>query len=117
MQTTFISASVAALIFGIWANDGHAQPVNSFADAAGKWTGVGSRGGKTDLELEPNGKFTLESPLGKQSGMAKIEGGILILPNPNNQGQLKLTRTGDVLEGPYVFGTLTGVTRLTRKGQ
>ena len=112
MRQTFIAAGIAALI--LWGSSADAQPITAFADVAGKWTGVGSRGGKTDIEISPTGKFTIESPLGKRDGMAKIEEGILILAYSNNQGQIKFTKTGDVLEGPYVFNNLTGTTRVTR---
>lgn len=112
MLKAFVAVSVAALM--LWGTNAQAQPVTTFADVAGKWSGVGSRGGKTDIAVEPDGKFTMESPFGKSAGMAKIEGGILILPFPSNKGQIKLTKTGDVLEGPYVAGALTGTTRVTR---
>jgi hypothetical protein len=112
----FIVASVAALIVGAMGG-AQAQPVNAMADVAGKWSGVGSRGGKTDIQIEPNGKFSVESPAGKGEGTAKIEGGSVVLPFANNQGQIKFTKTGDVLEGPYVWGTMTGTVRVTRVGK
>ena len=62
-----------------------------------------------------DGKFTIEAFNGKQAGTGKIDGGILILSFSNNQ--LKLTKTGDVLEGPFVFGTTTGSIRVTRVRQ
>jgi hypothetical protein len=111
MRHIVIAAAIAAFI---WGSNAQAQPVTSFAEVAGKWSGVGSRGGKTDITIRPDGTFVTESPLGRTTGMARIEGGILVLPRPDNQGQVKFTRTGDVLEGPYVAGTLTGTTRVTR---
>jgi len=107
----FVGGVVALVLAGASAQ---AQPVTTFAEVAGKWSGVGSRGGKTDITIEPDGKFVTESPLGKTTGVARIEGGLLVLAASNNQSHIKFTRAGDVLEGPYVFGTLTGTTRVSR---
>ena len=112
MRRIIIVAATAAVTS--WAGIPNAQPITSFADVAGKWSGVGSSGGKTDVAIDPNGGFVLESPLGKATGRARIEGGVVVLAFDNNQGQIRFTRTGDVLEGPYVAGTRTGTTRVTR---
>jgi hypothetical protein len=111
MRHIVIAAAISAFI---WVSNAQAQPVTTFAEVAGRWSGVGSRGGTTDITIRPDGTFVSESPLGRITGTARIEDGILILPRPENQGQAKLTRTGDVLAGPYTAGTLTGTTRVTR---
>ncbi len=110
VMLTIAGAAIAALSSSIL----HAQPVTSFADVAGKWNGVGSRGAKTEVTIEPNGRFVIDSGLGRTTGQARMEDGIVVLSFDNNQGQIRFTRTGDVLEGPYVAGTLTGTTRVTR---
>ena len=103
-----------AILTAAWAGEVVAQPVNTLTEVVGKWSGVGSRGGKTDIEVEPDGRFTVTSPSGKQSGVAKIEDGVLVLPFSNNQGQIKFTRTKNSLEGPYVLGAMTGTVRVER---
>jgi hypothetical protein len=110
-----VAASVAAL--ALWTFSVKAEPVTSLADVTGKWSGVGSRGGKTDITIESDGRFVIESPAGRATGMARLEDGILVLPFSNNQGQVRFARTGEALEGPYVIGTLTGTTRVRRTGK
>lgn len=112
MRRIIIVAATAAVTS--WAGIPNAQPITSFADVAGKWSGVGSSGGKTEVAIDPNGRFVLESPLGKATGWARIEGGFVVLAFDNSQGQIRFTRTGDALEGPYVAGARTRTTRVTR---
>jgi hypothetical protein len=111
LRKLFAGGATALLLSGSLV---HAQPVTTFAEVAGKWSGVGSRGGKTDITIGADGKFVTESPLGTVTGVARIESGILVLAASNNQSHIKFSRTGDVLEGPYVWGTLSGTTRVTR---
>jgi hypothetical protein len=101
------------LALGTWATGGQAQPVTTFGEVAGKY--VGGSTGQTVIEIAPNGNFTAESPIGKAKGVGRIENGIVILPFSNNQGEMKFTRTGDVLEGPFVAGLRTGTTRVERQ--
>jgi hypothetical protein len=113
-----LSVTFAGVILtAAWAGEAVSQPVTTIAEVVGKWSGVGSRGGKTDIEIEPTGRFTSKSPAGMQSGLAKIEDGFLVLPFSSNQGQIKFTRTKDSLEGPYVMGTMTGTVRVERVGK
>lgn len=114
MRAIFSVTLAGAIFTTAWGGGAVAQPVSTLAEVVGKWIGVGSRGGKTDIEIEPGGKFTVTSPSGRQSGLAKIEDGILVLPFSNNQGQIKFTRTKDSLEGPYVLGSMTGTVRVNR---
>jgi hypothetical protein len=89
-------------------------PVGSFADVAGKWVGASSRGTKTTIEVEPNGRFKLETSVGKDAGLAKLQDGVLIIPTSDNQGQYKLSRNGDTLEGPVHWRGIDATVKLTR---
>lgn len=111
---TFARVILLAALGCIDANGLLAQPITSLSEVTGDWTGSGSRGGKTDINIQQDGRFTTLSPLGQASGMAKLEDGVLVLPFSNNQGQIKFTRTNDTLEGPYVAGILTGTLKVKR---
>ena len=88
--------------------------IGSFADVAGKWEGVSSRGTKTMIEVEPNGRFKLEAGAGKDAGMARLQDGVLIIPISDNQGTYKLSRNGDALEGPVHWRGFDATVKLTR---
>ena len=88
--------------------------IGSFADVAGKWEGASSRGTKTMIEVEPNGRFKLETSVGKDAGLARLQDGVLIIPTSDNQGTYKLSRNGDPLEGPVHWRGFDAVVKLTR---
>lgn len=112
---TFAKALVLASALGcIGATVVMAQPITSLSEVVGDWSGSGSRGLKTDINIQQDGRFTILSPLGPASGMAKLVDGMLVLSYSNNKGQVKFTRTDDVLEGPYVADLLTGTVRVKR---
>jgi len=114
MRRLFGVVPVAVIVACAWGSGAEAQPISTVSEVAGKWSGAGARGGKTDIEIEPSGRFQATSPAGTRTGMARIENGTLILPFSDNQGQIKFTRTEGVLEGPYVVGTMTGTVRVQR---
>ena len=115
MPKTWVVGSAVA--FMLWGSSVQAQPVTSFAEVAGKWSGVGSRGAKVDIAIENDGKFVIDVSGRQAPGIAKLDGGVLVLAYANNQGQIRFTRTGDVMEGPYVAGNVTGTTRVTLVGK
>jgi hypothetical protein len=120
MRRTFIVAAMAALVFGSFGTRAQTPapaPINAFAEVAGKWTGVGSRGQPSYLEIQPNGNFVFDTALGVFTGVASLDGGMLVLPFSDNKGQQKFGKAGDALEGPYVYETRKGTTRMTRKAQ
>jgi hypothetical protein len=108
-------ASVMALIVGFLGGGAGAQtPISGFAEFAGKWSGASDRGTKIALEVDPSGKFKLDTPLGKDSGTAKIDGGVLVIPFSDNQGSYKLSKSGDALIGPAHWRGNNATVRLTR---
>lgn len=118
MRRAFLIAGIAALFVGSWAVKSEAQtqptPVGAFADIAGKWSGTSSRGTPTALEIAPDGKFKLTTTNGNDAGTARLEAGVLIVPTSDNQGQYKLARIGDALEGPVHWRGFNATVRLTR---
>jgi hypothetical protein len=85
-----------------------------FHRVAGKWVGASSRGTKTTIEIESNGRFKLETTVGKDAGVARLENGVLIIPTSDNQGTYKLFRNGDTLEGPVHWRGIDATVKLTR---
>jgi hypothetical protein len=117
MLREFIVASIAALAFASLGSGAQAQPVGSFADIAGKWEGTTSFGTKTTIEIDASGKFQSTTSRGPDSGTAKIDGGLLIIPISGNQGNYWLTRTGNVLAGPIHYRGLEATVRFERAGK
>lgn len=111
MLRSFLFGLLAfAISAGVYAQ----TPITSFADVAGKWVGVSSRGTKTIIEVESNGRFKLETTVGKDAGMARLDNGVLFIPTSDNQGTYKLSRTGDTLEGPVHWRGIDANVKLTR---
>jgi hypothetical protein len=88
--------------------------ITNFPDVAGKWTGISSRGTRTDVSIGADGTFNVETPVGKDSGKARLTDGGLILPFSDNQGQYKFTRRGDDLEGVVHWRGIDATVTLTR---
>jgi hypothetical protein len=121
MRRVFMAASVAALVAGLLMDNAQSQtPGGAFASFAGTWSGTSSFGTAIVLQVEPGGKFKIEGKRPGQpikesdAGMAKLDGTVLIIPFSNNQGQMRLTKKGEALEGNSVLGANTATLTLTR---
>lgn len=104
----------ATLISTLGTTNVMAEPITSISEVVGRWTGKRATGGTTEITIGPTGQFVVTSPLGRSDGTARLVGGVLVLPFSNNQGQIKLSKTNEFLEGPFVAGTITGITRVER---
>ena len=111
-------ASAALAIMSI-CNTGLGQtataPIASFGDIAGKWAGhAGSH--NVTLEIETGGRFTAKYAFGGERGEARLEDGTLVIPLPQHDGALQLTRDGEMLKGPGVIAGKTWMVSLARTG-
>jgi hypothetical protein len=70
--------------------------------------------GQRPLEVEANGRFRLEVPVGTDAGVARLENGVLIVPISDNQGSYRLTRNGESLEGPVYWRGIDATVKLAR---
>jgi hypothetical protein len=92
--------SLIAAILSLAGMPAFAQtPITNFAEVAGKWSGISSRGTQTDVVIGADGSFGIETKAGKDSGKARLADGGLIFSFTDNQGQYKFLRKGDRLEG------------------
>lgn len=111
----YVSALSVGLIFtALSVGTLHAQAITSFAEVAGKWTGTSSRGSKTEIEIDQSGKFKLQTPAGKDAGTARLDGGVLILPISDNQGQYKFSKKAETLDGSVQWRGIDATVVLTR---
>ena len=88
--------------------------IATFEDVAGKWAGHANTHA-VSLDLETNGRFTARYALGSERGAARLEGGNLVIPLPEHDGALQLSRDGETLKGPGVIGGKTWQVSLARK--
>jgi hypothetical protein len=108
-------ASVALAILG-FCNVGYSQTsITKFDDVAGKWAGYAApHDHKVTLEVDKSGRFKARSPIGSESGAARLEGGALVIPLAGHQGSLQLVLHGDTLKGPGVLDGKTWMVSLVR---
>jgi hypothetical protein len=108
-------ASVALAIVG-FCDVGYSQTsITKFDDVAGKWVGhAAPHDHKVTLEVDRSGRFKARSPLGGESGAARLEGGALVIPLADHQGSLQLVLDGDTLKGPGVLDGKTWMVSLVR---
>jgi len=117
VRRSFLAIGIAALsvVFGSIV---HAQtPITTFAEVAGKWKGQTAPSVyRFTLEIDPSGRFKAQSLLGNESGVAKLEGGTIVIPLVEHQGELQLALVGDRLSGPGMLRSRKGSVSLTREG-
>lgn len=115
MRRSLFAASVSAFMLS-QINIVHGQtPVNTFADVAGKWSGqTAPNVYNFTLEIDPSGKFKAESPLGNESGVAKLEGGTIVILLYEHKGRLQLLLMDDTLSGSGVIRARKGTVSLVR---
>ena len=87
--------------------------INRFDEIAGSWTGHASSH-RVTLEIDTSGRFTARSPLGSETGDAKLQGGALVVPLVEHKGTLHLVRDGESLKGPGVLRGKTWEVSLVR---
>jgi hypothetical protein len=106
------SASVASVVLAIlgFCNVGYSQTsitqtsITKFDDVAGKWAGHASpHNYNVTLEIDRSGRFKARSPLGGESGEAKLDGGTLVIPLTQHHGTLQLVLNGETLNGPGIL--------------
>ena len=112
IRSTSIAAAAMAVLGFCEAAYGQTS-INRFDEIAGKWTGHASRHSVT-LDIDPSGRFTARSPLGSESGEAKLQGGALVVPLVEHNGTLQLVREGETLKGPGVLRGKTWEVSLVR---
>ena len=94
-----------------------AQTIATFADVAGKWSGISSLVLKMEVEIATNGQFRINVPGGKDVGWSQLVGGVLIVPFSDKQGQYEFKWNGSVLEGQAYWRTIETSVRLTKKAR
>jgi hypothetical protein len=113
MVRSALVASVALVILG-FCNVGYSQTsITKFDDVAGKWAGHANNYNVT-LEIDRGGRFKARSPLGGESGEAKLDGGTLVIPLTQHQGTLQLVLNGETLNGPGVVSGKNWMVSLVR---
>jgi hypothetical protein len=88
-------------------------PISRFEEVAGTWSGHAS-GYRVALDLDPSGRFTARSLLGRESGHADLQGGFLVIPLVEHRGTLRLAWDGSTLKGPGVLRGKTWDVSLAR---
>ena len=115
MHRSILVSSVAAFLIGLPGMAQSQTPITTFADVAGKWTGQTAPSvHRFTLEIDPAGHFKARSLLGSENGLAKLEGGTIVIPLTEHQGQLQLALVGDTLSGPGVLKSRKGSVSLVR---
>jgi hypothetical protein len=111
-------ASVASVAFAIlgFCNVGYSQTsITKFDDVAGKWAGHASPNNyNVTLEIDRRGRFRAGSSFGGESGEAKLDGGILVIPLVQHRGTLQLVLNGETLNGPGVVSGKNWMVSLAR---
>jgi hypothetical protein len=110
-------ASVALAILG-FCNVAYSQTsITKFDEVAGKWAGhAAPHNHNVTLEIDGRGRFKARSPLGGESGEARLEGGALVILLSDHQGSLRLVLDGDTLKGPGLLDGKTWMVNLARTG-
>jgi hypothetical protein len=116
VRGSFFSAlGFVAFLFGLAGTSQAQTPIMTFADVAGRWTGhTAPSVYRVTLEIDPSGRFKATSPLGNETGVARLVNGTLVVPFTRNEGHLQLTLVGERLAGPGVLGSRTGNVHLVR---
>jgi hypothetical protein len=113
-RSLFAASLIAALLGLINVVPGQTA-IKTFADVAGKWTGQTAPSvHKFTLEIDASGKFRAESALGNESGVARLEGGRIVIPLTEHQGELQLALMDDKLSGSGIIRAKTGTVNLVR---
>jgi hypothetical protein len=107
-------ASLALAIMS-FCNAGHSQAavITAFDEIAGTWAGHANTHDVT-LEIDASGRFMARYVFGGESGAARLEGGVLVIPLPEHKGTLQLVRDGDALKGPGLIDGKTWTVSLVR---
>ena len=84
-------------------------------DIAGMWEGTASSGNKIQLSIEPTGAFAIESPRGKDSGAVKMEGNQIVMAFTKNAGNVRVTKSGEALQGTVAMGANSSPITFNRK--
>ncbi len=115
MSRSLFTASLIAALLGLINVVPGQTAIKTFADVAGKWTGrTAPSVHKFTLEIDASGKFRAESALGNESGVARLEGGRIVIPLPEHQGELQLALMADKLSGSGIIRAKTGTVSLVR---
>jgi len=113
MDRSIWPAMVALAVMG-FCNAGYSQTlITSFNDIAGKWAGHANTHNVT-LEIDANGRFTAKYAFGRESGVAKLEDGAVVIPLPEHRGTLQLAWDGNTLKGPAQIDGKTWAVSLAR---
>jgi hypothetical protein len=73
--------------------------ITRFEDVVGKWTDAPLRTTTGRLEIDAAGRFNARSLLGGESGTARLDNGVLVIPLVEHKGTLQLVLRGDTLKG------------------
>ena len=112
MRRNFIKLFIVGLLSAV-VGSAYAQ-APSFSDVAGKWEGTGPSG-KIELGIEPTGAFSIVAPRGTDSGVAKLEGGQIVMTFSKNPGSVKVSKNGDALHGTVNVGANSFPITFSRK--
>lgn len=99
-----IRALLASLALAVAAASNAFAADLSYADIAGKWSGINSRGVRIDLAIDATGKFSMNSPQASSSGVsgqAVIQKDDILLAF--NNGKMNLKKVGKQLKGQLSF--------------
>ena len=110
------SASLAAAaLLGFSAVAYGQSSITRFDDVAGKWTGRAfANNYRVSLEIDAAGRFKARSLLGGESGTARLENGVLVIPLVEHKGTLQLVLEGETLKGPGAVAGRSGTVTLVR---
>ena len=114
---------MATLTIGVVCNSSTAiaQPstvqasIANFEDVSGTWIGR-ANDYRVTLEIDAAGKFRASSAVGGERGVARIEGGALVIPLMKHEGTLHLVLDGGILTGRGVLEGKVWTLKLSRKG-
>jgi hypothetical protein len=115
MGRLWVTLAVAILLAGSSAAVGQAT-ITKFGQVAGQWTGHASSH-RVSLAIDPDGRFTAKSALGSETGDARLEEGMLIIPLVEHHGTLRLLLQGEELKGSGVLRGTTWKVSLLRLSQ
>ena len=116
MRRSAVACATIILLFCFCDVAASQTAITGFSHVAGQWHGYTSpHRHKVTLEIDPTGRFSAGSLLGSESGEARLEGGVLVVPLPKHDGALRLELDGATLKGQGTVAGHAGDVRLTRR--